>query len=291
MSRTTLIISDTHLGRPGKATAEALRPIWQGVDELVINGDAAEVQIPWLRGAAVRELDRLDDLTRRDGVSLTLISGNHDAYLTDRRYLHLAGGEVLVMHGDALHPAVAPWTRSAKTMQKLTARALADVNPAERETLHTRLSVAQHVGHSEFLEEYVLSSRGEGGIWHAVRRPWEVPLVMRYWRQEPGLAVAFIERYAPKARVMILGHSHRPGVWRRGGRTIINTGAFTFPGRPWCAIVGEASIRVDKIIKQAGAYRRSDKPVYTIDLSAQAPKHHQPNRKPCETESLLAVPS
>ncbi|MFN3168593.1 MAG: metallophosphoesterase family protein [Phycisphaeraceae bacterium] len=283
MSRTTLIISDTHLGRPGKATADMLRPVWQGVDELVINGDAAEVQIPWLRAGAVRELDRLDDLTRRDGVRLTLVSGNHDAYLTDRRCLELAGGEVLVMHGDALHPAVAPWTRSAKAMEKLTARALADADPDERDTLRTRLAVAQHVGHSEFLEEYVLSSRGEGGLWHAVRRPWEVPRVMAYWRREPGLAVRFIERYTPRTQVLILGHSHRAGVWRRGGRTIINTGAFTFPGRPWCAVVSDDTLRVERLVKTRTHYERSGETVHRAALPAQAHHDSTPQQLPCKT--------
>ena len=275
MTPTTLIISDTHLGRPRKATAEALRPLWQGVDELIINGDAAEVQIPRLRAAAVRELDQLNDLTQRDGVRLTLISGNHDAYLTDTRHLEFAGGQILVMHGDALHPAVAPWTRSAKTMQKLTARALADANPTDRGTLRTRLAIAQHVGHSEFLEEYVLSSRSEGGITHAIRRPWEVPLVLRYWRQEPALAERFLDQYAPQAKVLIVGHSHRPGIWKRGGRTLINTGAFTFPGRPWCAVIQNDTIHVERITKTAGQYERSPEPVATLRVQAggQAREH------------------
>ncbi len=277
MTRTTLIISDTHLGRPRKATAGALRPLWQGVDEMVINGDAAEVQIPRLRASAVRELDQLNELTRRDGVRLTLISGNHDAYLTDTRYLEFAGGRILVMHGDALHPAVAPWTRSAKAMRKLTARALADADPAERDTLRTRLAVAQHVGHSEFLEEYVLSSRGEGGIMHAIRRPWEVPRVLRYWRQEPALAERFLDQYAPQAEVLIVGHSHRPGVWQRGGRTLINTGAFTFPGRPWCAIIENNTVRVERIVKAAGRYERSHKPIVMLTLQAsEQARQHRP---------------
>lgn len=266
MSYTTLIISDTHLGRPGKATAQSLAPIWQGIDELVINGDSAEVQIPWLRSAAVRELDRLSELTRRDGVRLTLVSGNHDAYLTDNRCLRYADGRILVMHGDALHPGVAPWTRSGKAMKRLTERALADIDPAERDTLETRLSVAQHVGHSEFLEEYVLSSRGEGGLRQVARRPWQVPRVLHYWRREPALAERFIEAYAPRTEVLIIGHSHRPGVWRRGRRTIINTGAFLFPGRPWCAALSSDGLRVERLIKRDGQYHRQGEAVLTLPI-------------------------
>ncbi|MGB0768364.1 MAG: metallophosphoesterase family protein [Phycisphaeraceae bacterium] len=256
MNRQTLVISDTHLGRPGKATAEMLQPLWQGVDELIINGDAAEVQIPWLRSAAVRELDRLEALTQREGVKLTLISGNHDAYLTDRRCLRIGDGRALVMHGDALHEAVAPWTPCAPAMRRLTRRAYEDTDPADHDDLQTRLAIAQHVGHSEFLEEYVLSNRGESGLLRALLRPWEIPAVLWYWRREPQLAKRFLDTYAPESRVLILGHSHRAGVWRLGDYTIINTGAFVFPGRPWCAVFDGPTLRLHRVIKRDGRYRR-----------------------------------
>jgi len=270
MAHTAIVISDTHLGRPGRATAESLRPIWQGIDELIINGDVAEIQIPWLRNAAVREIDRLDDLTRRDGVRLTLISGNHDAYLTDRRCIQWADGQGLIMHGDALHDAVAPWTKSAKTMKRLTRLALAEADPDDRDDLHTRLSIAQHVGHSEFLEEYVLSNRGESSAVRALTRPWEVPPVIWYWLREPKIAMRFIERYTPQTKLLIVGHSHRPGLWRKDGRTIINTGAFTFPGRPWCAALNGSTVRVERIEKQAGVYRRATKPIAVLEDNAFA---------------------
>lgn len=261
MGYTTLILSDTHMGRAGRPTADALRPVWQGIDELVINGDCAEVQIPWLRGAAVREVDRLHDLTRRDGVKLTLISGNHDAYLTDTRCLELADGAILVMHGDALDPAVAPWTRSAGELRELTERALSEADPADRDSLQTRLAIAQHVGHSEFLEEYVLSSRGESGLLRVMFRPWEVPPVLKYWHREPGLAEAFMKQYAPKAKYLIVGHSHHSKYWRRGERTIINTGGFMFPAKPWCAVINEDSLQIERLKKNQGTYYRPDKPI------------------------------
>lgn len=261
MPHQTLIISDTHLGKPRGATAQALRPIWQGVDELVINGDTAEVQVPWLRGAAVRELDRLEQLARQDGVKLTLISGNHDAYLTDQRCLQLANAHILVMHGDALHPAVAPWTRYAKPLAQRTEREIAK---ARTDDLASRLDIAQHVGHSEFLREYVLSSLGENALRRILARPLEVPLVLKYWRSEPALAERFLMRYAPQTKVLIVGHSHRRGVWKRGERTIINTGAFTFPGRPQCVLHRGDTLSVHHIVKRDGLYHREAKPVTQI---------------------------
>lgn len=261
MPTKTLILSDTHLGEKDGPTAEALRPVWQGIDELVINGDAAEVQIPWLRGTAVRELDRLETLTRQDGVRLTLISGNHDAYLTDRRCIKLAQGRILAMHGDALHPAVSPWTRFAKALAERTRR---ELSKAQTQDLDTRLDIAQHIGHSEFLKEYVLSSLGDSWARRTLARPAEVPKVLWYWKREPVLATQFLERYAPQTKVLILGHSHRRAIWQRGDRTIINTGAFTFPGRPQCVIHHGDTIRVHRIIKQNSAYELQAKPVIQL---------------------------
>jgi len=268
-----LIISDTHLGKPGGTTADALRPVWQGIDELIINGDTAEVQVPWLRGAAIRELDRLDQLTRQDGVGLTLISGNHDAYLTDRRCLQLANGNILIMHGDALHPAVAPWTRSAKALQARTHR---EISKAEQDDLEARLNIAQHVGHSEFLKEYVLSNLGDSTVRRILARPIEVPRVLWYWRNEPALAQRFLDSYAPQTKVLIIGHSHRRGVWQLGERTIINTGAFMFPGRPQCVMQAGDTLSVHRIVKQGQSYRREAKRVMhlrdasLVDDAAQA---------------------
>lgn len=257
MPHQTLIISDTHLGKPGGTTAASLRPIWQGIDELVINGDAAEVQVPWLRGASIRELDHLQTLTRQDGVKLTLISGNHDAYLTDQRCVQLAEGRILVMHGDALHPAVAPWTRHAKSLQEQTRR---EINKAPENNLATRLTIAQHIGHSEFLKEHVLSSLGEHTLQRLLARPIEVPLVLWYWWREATLGTRFLDQYAPQAKVLIVGHSHRRGIWHRNGRTIINTGAYTFPGRPQCVIHQGDTLRVHRIVKRSGVYHLASKP-------------------------------
>lgn len=273
MPHQTLIISDTHLGKPGGTTVQALRPVWQGMDELVINGDAAEVQVPWLRGAAIHELDQLETLTRQDGVRLTLISGNHDAYLTDRRCLQLAQGRILIMHGDALHPAVAPWTRHAKGLEERTQR---EINKAAQDDLATRLDIAQHIGHSEFISEYVLSSLGEHAARRIAARPIEVPLVLWYWWREQTLGMRFLDRYAPQAKVLIVGHSHRRRVWQRGGRTIINTGAFMFPGRPQCVIHQGDTLSVHRIIKRNGQHEVSPKPIlklqdeYLFDDATQA---------------------
>lgn len=105
-----VILSDTHMGRPEavvRSPAE-LAPLWRGADSLVINGDVAEVHDPRHRVKAAGQVLELHDLCERDGVDLTLLSGNHDPYISDTRHLKLANGAVFVTHGDALHPSIAP---------------------------------------------------------------------------------------------------------------------------------------------------------------------------------------
>jgi UDP-2,3-diacylglucosamine pyrophosphatase LpxH len=113
--RATVIISDTHLGRRRGAavTARSLRPLWREADHLVINGDAADVHHRTHALDARCELDRLVNLCQRDGVKLTLLAGNHDPLISPARHLTLHDDRILVMHGDAMHPAVAPLSPNA----------------------------------------------------------------------------------------------------------------------------------------------------------------------------------
>ena len=66
--RRIVVISDTHLGRPraGICRAEGLRPLWQGADQFIINGDVAEVQNARMQIDAAREVDRLYELTEQE---------------------------------------------------------------------------------------------------------------------------------------------------------------------------------------------------------------------------------
>lgn len=260
------ILSDTHLGRGGpKAVhAEMLRGLWQGYDHLVINGDVAEVQIPELRLSAERELDRLQTLCARDGVSLTLLSGNHDAFLSERRHLLLADDRVLVTHGDAVHPAVSPWTRSARQMRAMFEAGLAS-EPSPDDPLKHRLDVAKHVGHHEFVE--MIEAGRSPTKWSTLLRPWAVARVIYYWYELPRLAAQLAETCVPSAQVILLGHSHRQGVWQFNGRTVINTGAYAFPGKPYRVELQGDRMVVQQIRRTPGGFAAEPAPIlqHTLD--------------------------
>src|SRR5690606_41113795 len=51
-----------------------------------------------------------------------------------------------------------------------------------------------------------------------------------------------------------LGHAHRPGIWRRHGRVLINTGSFSLPGRPRGVLIDSEKLSVRTIERRAGQY-------------------------------------
>src|SRR4051812_2337227 len=119
MGERYIILSDLHLGKdPGRLRPGMLRGIWRRGDHLIINGDLAEVHDPRYQVEARRLTLELQEICEADGVTLTLLAGNHDPGLSDRRHLFLHGGDVLVTHGDAVTPSVAPWCVTAPLMRE-----------------------------------------------------------------------------------------------------------------------------------------------------------------------------
>jgi len=56
--------------------------------------------------------------------------------------------------------------------------------------------------------------------------PWRPLLVLKCWQETPERAVAMARVFRPRARLILLGHTHRAGIWRIGPRVVINTGSF-----------------------------------------------------------------
>jgi len=257
MNGRIVVISDLHLGRSRHAarSAEALRPLWQGAAHLIVNGDVAEVHHPVHWATAARETLKLFDMCETDGVELTLLSGNHDPYISDLRHLHLANHEVFITHGDVLHPAVAPWSLAAGRIREANEKALAALDPEDRDRLEGRLNACQHASYAEWqnikeLQEQAAHSTLRGML----VRPWALVRVLAYWRAFPKLAAAFAEKHAPAARFVLVGHTHRPGIWSIKGRIIVNTGSYGFPGRPLGVVLDDGWLRVMRISARGELY-------------------------------------
>ncbi len=265
MQEKFIILSDLHLGRePWRATADMLRPLWAGVQHVIINGDVAELYDPRYVEAAERETLRLQELCEADGVTLTLLAGNHDPDVTDERFLFLGDGKILVMHGDSINPAIAPWCATAPVMRAAFDKTLASFPVETREQLGNRLTATRHAALAKW--DVIKSDMHMVGFRRMLRKPWTFFQVMHYWMTFPSEAAKFMERYAPQATVLIAGHTHRQGVWKRGHRTIINTGGYAFPASPRVVILEGRTITVLRVVRDGPSYRLESKTLLSFQI-------------------------
>lgn len=221
-------LSDLHYGheRCEAPPPRELAPLLEGIGMLVIAGDLAETRsCSWQsRGYALRE--ELRQLCRERGVELVEISGNHDPdvpFLLARFW----GGRVVAMHGHALYKEVAPWSweylRHKKQCQELIAR-----YPDSDINLESRLAL------SRAMCQFTPPILRRGGVRNPLLRgflhcfwPPQRPLgIIRCWLTCGRRAEQFARQFFPEAETLILGHFHRPGCWRYGAHTILNTGAW-----------------------------------------------------------------
>jgi len=280
MTRRTVILSDTHLGRPKMSAGrvEALRPLWRGARRLILNGDIAELQHPRFQAEAGWSVLRLQELCERDGVELLMLSGNHDPFLNELRFARLANGRVFVTHGDALHPAIAPWSSEARPMRRAFVQASAEPKPESRSELEHRLIAAQFAAQKECFRYE--RDHGQGALWEVLARPHAVFQILHYWKRVPELAHRFCERYCPDTRFFVFGHTHRHGLWRRGGRTLINTGCFGRPGKPRAVVIEDDQLELWPIVPDGSRWAFAQQPLRRFTLDAERDAKSVPSNDP-----------
>lgn len=264
----TLILSDLHLGRPGGArSARSFEALVADYDRVIVNGDAAELHHARFQRDAEVQLELFRDLCLTRGIRLDLIAGNHDAFVSDLRALQLADGAVYITHGDAFHPAIAPWSPYAASMRRSYAEAMAATKPGTPED-EARFAAAREASLAEW------RTMGEGAhvstLANMAIRPHRVLAVLAYWARFPAIAAGWAERFAPRAGTMIVGHSHRAFVKSIGGLRLVNTGSFGFPGTPHAVVLEGHTVRVHRIVDHTPHYRLAANPIASWSIAHHA---------------------
>ena len=290
----TLILSDTHMreSRRGAGSADALRPLWQGCRRVIFNGDTCETRAQRYRDTARQRLDELRAAADADGVELVLIAGNHDPFVTDRDWLELMDGRIVLTHGDLLHPAIAPWSDEDGVLASLRRQELqreADDRGGSSAQLSleekadaTKRAAARHWRQQR---QDAFEQRDRSWCHRRLRQAKTLGKVLYFWTEMPRRARRFADREFPDCRFFIFGHIHRPGVWidddpafarasadgpdpaRR--RVILNTGSFHRPCRPRAVVLDDGGVTFWKIhADRKRGHGLADRPLRRFDYDA-----------------------
>lgn len=228
----TRVLSDLHLGHKLTRISDvrALRPLFEGFATVVFNGDTWQELAGEARPAAARQLDDLRSLCADAGATPVFLSGNHDPGWPGDGWVELGGGRIVATHGDALLRAGSPWKREILANPERV-EALWRAHPAADHDAAERIRLARAIAAELSGIEPAPGRSFLRRAWDAVvppRRAWHM---LDAWARQASEGARFCERYFPGARALLIGHFHRAGCWRRGGRHIINTGSFISPGR------------------------------------------------------------
>jgi hypothetical protein len=96
--------------------------------------------------------------------------------------------------------------------------------------------------------------------------PWRPFQIFHYWSKVPARAVALARVFRPRARFILIGHSHFGGVWKRDMRIIINTGSFLPIAGRTLVDLENGRLFVRKIERRRGQFR-AGKTVAAFDIS------------------------
>lgn len=226
------VLSDLHLAHPVSRLERvaALRPVLEGAGTVVFNGDTWQELLLAVRGRSAEMLEELRELCRAVGCEPVFLPGNHDPGWQGPGWVELAGGRIVVTHGDAVMYDGSPWKREILTNARAVA-ALWAARPAAAADVAERLRLAREIARALPSADLPDGRRLWQRAWDAAVPPQRAWRMLQAWCRQGTLAAEFGTRYFPRAEVLVIGHFHRHGCWRRDGRLIINTGSFVNPGR------------------------------------------------------------
>ncbi len=232
MNEPVRILSDLHLGHTVSRIEKtsALRPLIAGAGTVVFNGDVWQELAEPFKERSATMLAELRDICAEENAEAVFLPGNHDPGWPGCGWVELAGGRIIVTHGDALWFDGSPWKREI-----LTARSqILDIWSKYPTALHdpvARLDLAREIARTLCSVEYPTGRRFLQRAWDAVVPPVRALKMLEAWIHQGSAGARFCDRYFPNAEALIIGHFHRHGRWVRNGRLIIDTGSFMAPSR------------------------------------------------------------
>ncbi|WP_175414692.1 metallophosphoesterase family protein [Nibricoccus aquaticus] len=252
----TRILSDLHFD---DATSQVrslamLRPLIDGADRIIVNGDALDSQVTARGPELIREVKTFFAAHTPEAL---FIAGNHDPDISSVNELLLAGGQIWLTHGDVFFEYLAPWSPSLPEYRRRIHALRDHLPPVERDRLDTRYRILRAVSiglppeHDPADRSPTHQLARLARIMVNPRRPLSM---IHAWLTSPRTAATMAAQHHPSARFVIFGHIHHPGVWKKSRHIVINTGSFTPPRGALMVEFDENNLRVRRIDRRSSAF-------------------------------------
>jgi predicted phosphodiesterase len=224
------ILSDLHLGHSASLAREVcqIEPLFRGARTVIFNGDTVEMRSERDRERADSRLQTVHDFCAEQDAASYFINGNHDPIISTINHMELDEGRVLVTHGDVLFHESSPHRRR-RFRSAMLDRKVDELSPTE--LLHFEKILATNKRVTAFVDDYGFSiPDGQWGKFTTFMKqtwpPRRLVNLVSSWTSTHVNAINLVRVYRPHARVIVVGHTHFPGIWHRHGYTVINTGSY-----------------------------------------------------------------
>ncbi len=252
------ILSDLHLGHTASLAREIsqIEPLFRGVKTVIFNGDTVEMRSERDRERADARIQAVHEFCAEQEASSYFINGNHDPIISTINHMEIDEGRVLVTHGDVLFHEASPH-RPRRFRGSMLARRVAELTPAELAHFEKILSTNKRV--TAFVDDYSFNiPDGQWGKFTTFMKqtwpPRRLVTMVSSWTNTHVNAINLVRAYRPHARVIVVGHTHFPGIWHRQGYTVVNTGSY-LPVLGRLAVDFEGGcVTVRKVVFRRGAF-------------------------------------
>jgi UDP-2,3-diacylglucosamine pyrophosphatase LpxH len=256
----TRVFSDLHLGHPASTIRDVaeLFPLFANCQRVILNGDTVETCSGALAEVSLERLGTLLARMRDKSIEAVVLPGNHDPDRDGPTLLELDEGELAVTHGDICFRYGSPWSPWVpKVKGKLDAAEAAAGGFAMARTVEARAALAK--AYARAFHPRPRKFTGFLGkletISHAAWPPSTPLSILDIWKNGPERVAKWMEEFTPRAKVLVMGHTHRAGMWHRRGRWVVNTGAFHPFTRPHFVEWERGRMRLVEIEHRHGAFQ------------------------------------
>ncbi len=244
-----VVLSDLHIGHSASRVrmAEEIARLIPSAGAVVFNGDTVEEKTPSHRDQVPRVMEKLSTLAAERGSEAIFLTGNHDPTISTLTHLFCCGGRVLIMHGHGIFPDVTPWSRHGRRV-----RVMHPLPKGEDLTFEKRLDRANRIA-----LEMQVDDVGHQGKWRVrllqfyreVLHPTGPYQILKAWIETPDLTRRLVGSSFADVRVVLIGHTHLPGVWKRHPMAVVNTGSFSLPIDRTAAIIQDDEVAVHLVTR------------------------------------------